>query len=486
VNLLAALLLGFAAQRAMAVDVPGSGGRARVGGYLDGLAVVETDEDSPDQDPQGLMDLFAEGSAARWLRGRFEIRSRVGGPFVGGHPGYFNFVHEFQNYTTPSLEFTEAYADVLLSKADFRIGIQRFAWGKLDGIPPTDVINPRSYHDPVVEDLEERKLGIPALSATYYLPDVPKLELSSLRTTLIWVPWAVPSRLALLEERWFPRSLELGGTVFVPKIGRVPVTFGTGNHRPPDGFTDGGIAGRLGGTWRDVDWDVYHYTGPETGPNADLAAFVGSPGPDQLLVDGTLRQAHDTMHMTGADAAATFGGLTMRVEGAYFIDRPYLRVASDLIAETIDRVDVTRLATKLAMSPPGTRVPVAIGDLFPSQDSVEWGIGADYLWKGFQPLVQVNQVIITDHAPRLIIANPETRFTAVLRKRLMSDRLELEVRSVYAVDRDWWFAFPRVSYLIRDNFRVRVGYLAIGGARQSLIGQFRDNDEVVFQARWSF
>ena len=61
-----------------------------------------------------------------------------------------------------------------------RAGIQKFAWGKLDGPPPTDVLTPRDLHDPLVRDYEESKIGIPAVQLTYYLPPVPSLDLRNL------------------------------------------------------------------------------------------------------------------------------------------------------------------------------------------------------------------------------------------------------------------------------------------------------------------
>jgi len=132
------------------------------------------------------------------------------------------------------------------------------------------------------------------------------------------------------------------------------------------------------------------------------------------------------------------------------------------------------------------RAAVPIGDLFPTLDAVEWGIGADYLIGGFTPLVQLNQIALLDRAPRLLIHDPETRPSATLRKKLLAERLELEVKGTYAIERQAWFVFPRASYLVTDDLRVRLGYLAIGGPRASLLGQFRKNDEVVLQARYSF
>ena len=43
-----------------------------------------------------------------------------------------------------------------------------------------------------------------------------------------------------------------------------------------------------------------------------------------------------------------------------------------------------------------------------------------------------------------------------------------------------------VLYLVREGLWLRAGYLVLTGPRNSLLGQFRANDEVVFQARMTF
>ena len=67
----------------------------------------------------------------------------------------------------------------------------------------------------------------------------------------------------------------------------------------------------------------------------------------------------------------------------------------------------------------------------------------------------------------------------------MQDRLEVEFRGVYAIEQESWLVFPRISYHVRDDLRVRLGYLAIGGATDSLLGEFRRNDELVLQASYN-
>lgn len=517
---LAGALMGVSAALATSSRAAGTADRVEVGGYVEGRAVVGT-AGGARQRPGVLLDLRLDAAIRPWLRGHVEIRSRAGGPFEGGHPGVYNLVHTFQN-RSPSLEFSEVYADARWRRADFRVGIQKLAWGKLDGIPPTDVVNPRDYHDPLVDDFEERKIGIPALSGTYYPPDLPGLALSALRASLTYIPISVPPRLALLEERWFPKALIGQSPVVIPRESvekaiekefkvpvdlardvHIPVEFRTANHRPPRRVDAGGIALRLGGTWRDMDWDVYHYTGPETGPNTQLLATVTlvrtlkeSSFDPRLRAQARIRQAHDVVHMTGADWSGAVGGATVRAEAAVFQDRPYLRLGSELLSP--NRKQVRKLLKRLcpeggcvctrgdAGCPLPASAPVSLGELFTDRDAVEWGVGADYLIHGFLPLVQVNQTVFLDDGPSLLIADPETRFLASVRKTFLAERLELEMRGAYAIERGYWLVFPRATYRVRDNLRVALMYLAIGGPSESLLGQFRDNDEIVVQARLSF
>ena len=57
---------------------------------------------------------------------------------------------------------------------------------------------------------------------------------------------------------------------------------------------------------------------------------------------------------------------------------------------------------------------------------------------------------------------------------------------MYTIQRGGWYVFPRLSYRPRDDIRLRLGYLAIGGTRNSVFGQFGNNDELVLEARWTF
>jgi hypothetical protein len=174
---------------ARAAELPGVG-RVEAGGQIDGLAVIGT-EGGKNQRPELLGTVrFDVLPPARWLRARLEVRGRIGGPFEGGPGiGIYDFERAFQNHS-PSFEVREGWLEARARRAELRLGVQQLAWGRLDGVPPTDVVNPRDYHDPIVWDAEERKIGIPAATGTAFLPD--GLGLTGTRLTLAWLPWGVP------------------------------------------------------------------------------------------------------------------------------------------------------------------------------------------------------------------------------------------------------------------------------------------------------
>lgn len=495
-----ALAAGFSLALA-AVAGPARGGapplgeRVTVSGWLDGRAVLDTGGGRR-QRPQVIGRVGVDAALSRRVRARATLRARAGGPFEGGSGAcVYDGSRTFQN-CSPAFEAVEGWLEWRSPRLEVRGGLQQLAWGRLDGVPPTDLINPRDYHDPLLDEPEDRKIGIGALLATVYPPDVVRFDARELRLQLLWAPFAVPPRLPLIAERWFPGATRVPERVRLPPaIGGIPLPdrsirlaeFATVNDGPPRTVAAGGVGVRAGGTVARADWDVYHYSGPATAPytrlEATLFAREGGATPDLVAV-ARLGQQSGRVHLTGADVAAPLGDFTVRGELAWLIDQPVLRAAGAVLApDALARLPVRRILRQVAR---GLPADVPLEPVFPRLDLVEWGAGIDTVWRGWQPLLQVNQIVPLEHAPGLLIANPETRLTALLRRRALDDRLELELRTLWALEKGAWVVFPRVSWLVADDIRLRVGYLAIGGPRRSVIGQFKANDAVVFQARWSF
>ena len=498
---LAGLLAG---RTTAAVEVTGRLGHWSVGGYAEGYAVVPVNPDSQRQLPEGILDLRVTGDLHPKARLYLETRAIAGGPVEHADgPGFVNLSDTFQNIS-PELEIPEGYVDLFLPSLDVRIGKQKFAWGRLDTYQPTDVLNPRRFTDPFITEEQDAKIGVPALRASYYLPELGSRLPTDTSFTLVWVPVPVPVRFPEPGERWFPpavntlRVIDVRASLLRPGLPdfRVDTHLRAKNVRPPQQLDEGAVAFRLAGLYQGVDWALYYYDGPETRPAFALDASVSHLGPCSPPVAGTacvrgdttLRPVFGRIRLVGGDAAYELHGITARVEAAYGTDRLLPRRARDLTSlENLgERLppQLDRILGRLGM---GKRAGVNLGPLFVPRDTVEWGAGVDYRWHGWMPLLQVNQTLILDNAgPTLLINDVDSRLFFVVRKSFLADRLATEAGVVQELERGYTLGISRFTYAITDSWRVRVGYLLLAGTDRSLVGQFHDNDEAFFQVRYSY
>ena len=177
---------------------------------------------------------------------------------------------------------------------------------------------------------------------------------------------------------------------------RVRSDFGTLNAGPPHALEDGGLAFRLARHLEGRRPRAVALLGPGDGPERGAADRRLQQGLASMVPTCGRRRAwprsHSVMHMTGAAVAGRVGAFTVRAEAAWFVNHAYLRPAADVVAPVLagtvpgssKRDRSSRVAPSASRSRP----------LFPRLDSVEWGIGADTVWRGFIPLLQVNQIVI--------------------------------------------------------------------------------------------
>ena len=495
------LLLALTATSARAIDVPGLAGRWSVGGYGEGLAVFPSEHATRNQRPEGILDLKVTGDVHPKLRFFLDTRTVFGGPPVHPHGiGLYNPSDTFQN-VSPSVEIAEGYADLYLPRLDLRIGQQKFAWGRLDAFQPTDVLNPKQWSDPFLTEETDAKIGVPALRAAYYPEHVPQRLATDTSLTLIWVPVPVAFRFPLPAERWFPSSIVppqlniprgVVGGMLPPFPIAVTPRLRAENRPPPQQLDEGAVALRLAGVHEPVDWSLVYYDGPETGPAFDFSTVVFAPNPRNVAVleaDELLRPRAGRIRLAGGDAATQLGGFTLRAEGAWAQDRLLPRAASDLttLANILralgGKEGAIRTLTQLAK---GRHVPVDLGPLFLARDTVAWGVGADYRWHGWMPLLQVNQTLVLDNAVPLLLDDHDTSLLASLERSFLAETLKLRIACVQGIVRSYTSLLPALTYNLTDDFRVRVGYLFLAGTRRSLIGEFHDDSEAFVQVRYSY
>jgi hypothetical protein len=484
-------------------------GHWRFGGWTEGYAVVPIDMSTPRQLPESLTALQATGDIRDVLRVVLDARTMFGGPQMHATGfGLVNLRDTFQN-TSPQEEIEEAYADVFLPSVDLRIGKQKFAWGKLDLFQPTDVVDPKRYTDPFIMSAEDQKIGIPAIRASYYPPGLGEHWPQDMRATLIWVPMPIPPRFPLQDERWFPAAYTVPATTLIPGSEFGPGapdlqstnTFLTANNPPPWQLSKGAIALRLNGLWHGTDWDLYYYNGLETAPAFALDTALTAPnpsdfgrcvlgavpGPCEIQSTTVLRPTTGRIQLAGADAAFETHGIAVRGEGAFSTSRFLPRSVSELLSPdnlvNSTKEELMELVTNLVS---GKQVPIQLGDLFVRRDIIDWGVAIEYPYRGWTPVLQLNQTAVLNNSTNLLVSNVDTRLLFAVRKSFFAEKLQTDTGLVQGVARGYTTGGVRFSYAITDALRARIGYLLIAGSRNTEIGQFGENDEAYVQLRYSF
>lgn len=492
----------LAAATAGAIQTTVGGRQIDLDAALSVRQVIEADRSSTHEQTLEQLRLRAAVSLASWLKFDSTTLGANGGPTIKhDRSGVYNLDDVFQD-VSPSVDFEEAYADVFLPSVDLRLGKQKVAWGKLDRIQPNDLINPLNYSDPFLQEEVERKIGVPAVQASYYLPawhGVP----SESRLTAVWVPRYFPYRFPLAGcdiqgrtsqcniERWFPPAavppstftLNLPPGSPIPAV-TLPLSFQVQNISPPKWRWENNEIGlRYSALVHDADVAFYYFHGFDAQPAFLLtAAALGQPDPSSPLGVKNLSGAtvltpkFQQINALGADGAYAFDRFTVRGEGAFVFDRPFPRDLRFLLTDNSSLIpQIPGILNDLRMGEGSA--PVVLPPSFVVRNAVEWGLGADYVYEGYLLLLQLNQTDVLDNDIDLLIKNVETRFLANLRKSFLADTLQTQLVAIYGISSDYTLLRPRIAYRITDSITAEVGYLFIAGRAESVIGQYKHNSE---------
>jgi len=485
----AAAVGGWVGTPAPALELTAGGRPLDLTGWLEVREIIRADRSSPNE--LALQQLL--------LRGRYTLSDHIaleatlntqhGGPATEQTKGgIYSYRSVFQS-VSPSVQFEGAFVDLTFDALDLRLGMQKFAWGRLDRYQPTDVLNVQRYSDPFLLEEDERKIAVPAIQASYYLPRREWIPEES-RLTLVWIPQYFPYRFPLFGERWFPpAAVPPSHFMLTDPMIDVPVSFRTNNNSPPSFQMDNaGYAARLTGFTHGVDYGVCYYHGFDRAPAFLLTATAsGEVVPPPIVIQNVtaatvLSPIFRTIDLAGGDAAYAWGDFTFRFEGAYVAGRPFARSIRDLTTPAQIEPQVPFILREIAAG--HSPVPVQLPQSFAVRNAVEWGLGVDYTWEGYLLLVQVNQTDVLNNDVQLLIKDVDTVLLGNLRKNFLNDDLTAQIIAVQGLESGYTMLMPRLTYHFWDHFEARAGYLFISGRRNSLIGQYKDNGEAFFWLRY--
>ncbi|MFA4915525.1 MAG: DUF1302 family protein [Syntrophales bacterium] len=428
-----------------------------VAGRLSLWGAYALDNDSIKEDPSltGRIKIDAQKSEWRlhaWTEGGWE--GTVRSPRQD-HSIFKNFDEVYQD-NTPYLEFKELYMERSLQSIDFRIGIQRFAWGRLDEYPVNDLFNPWDYTQFIVRPLEERKIGVPSLSAG--------MSRTDWRYEVVWVPWFVPYRLSKPNERW---SLIPAGTALseVPNAEVIPQEPDL-PARKLENSSVGFRIQRMG----EIEWAVNLFHGFDPRPLFRTTTLHITEQGGKLLIDPGFVPSFHKITSLGMDAAAVKDDWSLRAEAAYTFNRPFNMRQELWGYPQAPCSGVTSLN------------PVEI-----EKDALDYGIAADYrLFEDGLLTIQAQQAVIFDRPATLYDHSVETILWGNFKVGWMNRKLETNINLAYNPEHGDSLVKANAYYVFTDTWKAGVTALLLDGPPQSIFGRYAENDQIMMEGVYSW
>lgn len=340
-----------------------------------------------------------------------------------------------------SLDLKELYIDTKRGEIDWQVGVQRFSWGRLDEFPINDLFNPWDYDQFIVKPMEERKIGVPALSSS--------IDRHDWNAQFVWVPWFIPCRLPSPGSRWA-----------VSETDSEPVL-------PARNFDTGAIGLRI--QWPgeiEPAVNIFHGYDPrpifgkisrqQNGSSADWSTF-------------TIEPVFHTITSVGMDAATVLGPMSFRGEMAWTHNRVF-NISPELWANANE--DVSNQDGLSAIEQ--------------ASDTIDYGLAADY-----RPVedslvtIQVQQTILLSRPDNLYEQQVESLVWANLKQDWLNQKVETHCNFAYNPEHGSTMLRTGISYVVSDALKTNLTAIFLSGPPQSLFGRYGMNDqirlELVFQ-----
>jgi hypothetical protein len=323
----------------------------------------------------------------------------------------------------------EGFAVLRGERAELRLGRQIVAWGRADGINPTDNLTPRDY-TVLLPFEDDQRFGTD--SARLDLAATHEHTLSAFAT-----PFFEPSRIPL------PRRAS-----FV-------------DRRPRDSLEDAQVGVRLNKAGESLDWSVSYFRGHSLLPTLRPAA----PG----AAGGVL--TYDPIWVLGADFARNFGRYGFRGELAYLKSED--RAGTDPFAKNpqlywvlgVDRTFLDNLNLNVQVF----------------QRRVRAHRPADLLADPTERTFALQSALLAGQRDRI-----NSGITLRASNKWLNDSLEAEIFLIRNSTRRDLFLRPLVTYAFSDHWKGTVGLEYYRGAEDTQFGSQAANRGAFMELRYSF
>lgn len=348
-----------------------------------------------------------------------KIEARVTNPDVGDHGD-----------TDASL--IEAFITTHFAHAQLRVGKQIVAWGRADGINPTDNLTPHDYRV-LLPFEEDQRFGTTAIKFDAYLD-------TEYTLTLFTTPYFLPSKLALPTD---------GATVI--------------ETRPEHRWSNSEVGIKLDKVGDSLDGSVSYYHG---------FSLLPEFRPLGLTPTGPLLQLrYPEIDVLGADVAHNAGRYGFRAEVAYI--RTEDRQGEDPVAPN-----------------PYVYVVAGADRTFLDSFSVNLQLVGRWVQYYTRPENIADPLAREAAIQNAITFGQQDRasygMTSRLSNKWLNDTLEAEVLTFVNFRRSSFYVRPLITYAFTDHFRTTIGGELYSGADDTFFGRYKRNSGPFAELRYSF
>ena len=268
--------------------------------------------------------------------------SDIAGRFLPGSTSFTGTIDVFNGNSSALAEGSVSY-DACTGTADFsldelwldysdsfwglRIGRQKTAWGKADGIDITNVICPDDMSSFAAMTGNDSKLAIDAVRLSF--------SGNLFTADAYWIPFFTPAALPLDEGNGLRKYLVPSSVEFPIKGSASPLSVPVliGNLTKPEATAWNGEYGlKLSGYFSALDISLYGFYGWDDTPVLDYTVTFSAPTetvPFALPESVTINGSYKRMGMIGADAAIPIKETVLRLETAFFPERHFQKTAEN-------------------------------------------------------------------------------------------------------------------------------------------------------------
>ena len=330
----------------------------------------------------------------------------------------------------PQARLLEAYVNLYSSSVDVRIGKQIIAWGRADGLNPTDNLTPKDFTVLSAKDEEERRTGTTGILTKYHY--------ESYTLSVAWLPLFNPN------------------TIPIARVAGIQVSEDKSNA---GAWNDQGVAIRFEQTREAFDWSLSYYNGLDINP-------AGIP-----LSSSVVKLVHTRIRVLGADFAMPAGPYGLRGEIAYvqtanpsgenpFIKKPYVWM---VLGGDRNLTEDLNLNLQIYQ-----RFILNYRDPFAIEESA------------------TQQLSVLDAVINQQLDQSQVGLNGRIKASWFNKTLEAELMGVWNANRGDLFLRPSLTYAFTDVWKGMMGYDFFNGQRDSYFGRLEPASAFYLELRATF